>query len=331
MVKNIRINENLETYLKNVPKSVSYSEYLLKNLNNKEFWVIEVTNTLNPEKSNPKDHFFYITPNQPSTYLEENSIDSGWIGTKIDKSVTAHGKFNSKEDALKYIYEKSEIPIRCLYSEDDFKKEDNSIYTTSVYDEYWEISDWYETDKRKFTNLTDSDLGEIARADIKKMHREGKDILGDISEIIQYFKSRNRDTSIAKKNQTNRSLENLNNIQSSNLLNEDLNFNWAGKIYCLYPRSDDGKGNIEALLKIHTCTIKIRIEQNIDSHLDEGKHEHIHYVSTHIYILELMKGELDHSIYDFISFIENALRFQLICIKNKKIEEELNKLSRYSK
>ena len=203
-IETIRVNEELALLLERVPKGFSYANWLLDKLQrldaheqNPMCW-IESTSNIGPNlmsKGNVNgehpvfDKIIEIVFEIPRTNSSHEERSEGWLGSNNDYSSDAHGGFTSVEAARTYIVEymggrliEDMELLKNEYPDEDC--ENMEIYTTTKFNDFYFVSDWFEADKPNVKNLTDEQIEELAEREEVSASKEGIGLLGDIPRYL---------------------------------------------------------------------------------------------------------------------------------------------------
>lgn len=205
---NIRINDKLAEILEDVPKSTSYANWILDKLErldahelNPVCWIVSESNVSSNRmaagdengESPLFDEILYIVSECPQTNMSGEDRDEGWLGQNGDSSAYAHGGFASIEAAKTYITQYMNgrlIPTEFL---DENIYENDDVYTTAKFDQYYMVDDFMSIDEPEVVGLTDEEIEKLAEQLEKEANDEGYGICGDIEEyLIELRDSKNK-------------------------------------------------------------------------------------------------------------------------------------------
>ena len=199
-IENIRINKKLSILLNDVPKGISYANWIVKQLErlkaheeNAVCWIISTSN-ISPNRmscgdengtSPVFDNIYEIVDKIPRTNMSGEERERGWLGQTNDEDCYALGGFASIDAARTYITEfLGGRLIRKELLKDQYIG-NYEIYTDADFDEYWFIADWLANySVEGIRNLTKEELEEFAKELEKEANDEGIGILGDIVEYL---------------------------------------------------------------------------------------------------------------------------------------------------
>jgi len=203
-IETIRVNEELALLLEEVPKGISYANWLLDKLkrlktheDNAICWIESTSNIGSNRMSvgdeNGKhpvfDETIEIVFEVPRTNMSKEEREAGWLGSSNEYSSYAHGGFASVESAKTYIIEQlggrliedAEL-LKTEYSYD--YDEDIEKYTTAKYDQYEFVDHWFSVDEPDVEGLTDEQIQKLAEDEEKKANEEGMGLLDDVDEYL---------------------------------------------------------------------------------------------------------------------------------------------------
>lgn len=197
-IKTIRINEKLVEYLVDVPKAISYANWLLDKIEriyahekNAVCWIVSISN-ISPNrmsigdrngKSPIFDETISIVSEVPRTNLSQEKRENGWLGQTNDYSSYAHGGFASIDSARAYIID---YMGGKLISEEYLPDYDNrELYTTAKYEQYYFVEDWIKNNVPDVEGLSDEQVEKLAKQLESEANKDGYNILGDIAEYLR--------------------------------------------------------------------------------------------------------------------------------------------------
>lgn len=204
-IETIRVNEKLALILEDVPKGISYANWILKKIErldaheqNAICWVVSESD-VGPNRmsvgdengSNPIwDEIIYIVDSIPTTNMSHEDKDEGWLGQTGDSSAYAHGGFASVEAARTYIIESmggrliDEDLVKEKYGE---YEENTEIYTTEQYDydKYYFAGDYFEHDELEVEGKSDEEIEELAEKLEKEANADGYCIVDDLEKYLK--------------------------------------------------------------------------------------------------------------------------------------------------
>lgn len=197
-IETIRTNDKLNDYLSEVPKGVSYADWLLDKIKRLEAheksavcWVVSSEN-LSPNRmsigdengSHPIfDEMIRIVNEPPRTNISKEIRTRGWLGQNGDLSSYALGGFGSVNAARTYIKEcmgAREIPIGERFPNDG----PGELYTTAPFDEYFFIASWLEHSEPEVEGLEEKDIEQLAEKIIEDARLDEIGILGDVKQYL---------------------------------------------------------------------------------------------------------------------------------------------------
>lgn len=202
-IETIRVNQKLAEILENVPKGVSYANWIIDKLErlnvheqNATCWVVSSNNVGSNRMSvgdqNGKspifDEVIYITTNIPKTNMSGDDRINGWLGQTGDYSDYAHGGFACVDAAKTFI---TEIMKGKTIDEDllDPYEDIREQYTTAEFEEYYFVADWFDNDKPEVEGLTDQEIEELAEKEEQEANKQNIGILGDIIKYLKDLKN----------------------------------------------------------------------------------------------------------------------------------------------
>lgn len=202
--KTIRINEKLGGILDEVPKGISYANWLIDKIERLEAheqnaicWVVMDSdvgpNRMSVGDRNGKppilDELIYIVKDVPTTNSSGEEREKGWLGTWNDGKADALGGFASIEAARTYIKEylggrliTDQELLDEIFSEYEEKQE---VYTTFKFDEWYFIDEWLSEDEPEVKALNDNEIYDLAEKIQEEANEQGIYILGDIEEYLE--------------------------------------------------------------------------------------------------------------------------------------------------
>lgn len=196
----IRVNEKLALLLEDVPKSISYANWVLEKIErldaheqNPVCWIVSTSN-IGPNRmsvgdengKNPIfDEVITIVSEIPTTNMSREERDDGWLGSSNEYSSYAHGGFASVEATRTYIKEYMGGKLIPEYLLDGYD-EDREQYTTAKFDhdKYYFTADWF-VDEPNVEGLSDEELEGLAEKLEAEANSDGYCILDDIVEYLK--------------------------------------------------------------------------------------------------------------------------------------------------
>lgn len=211
-IETIRVNEELAQILEEVPKGTSYANWILDKFQrldaheqNAICWVI-VSSNVGPNRMSVGDQngthpifdeVIYIVKKHPQTNMSHERREKGWLGQTNDRDDYAHGGFASIEAAKTYIikYMGGRLITNDDLLEDYWRsipeEEQNELYSTTKFDEYWFVEDWFGSNDPDVAGLTDEEIEKLAREVEKRANSEGIGLLGDIEGYLLSLRDNN--------------------------------------------------------------------------------------------------------------------------------------------
>ena len=201
-IETIRVNEKLALLLEDVPKGISYANWISDKMERLEAheqnsicWIISTSN-VGPNRmsvgdvngKNPIfDEVIEIVFEIPKTNSSREERGFGWLGQNNDYSSYAHGGFASVESARTYI--KDYMEVRFIENnellESEYPYDENmEIYTTAKYDEYYFVSDYFDLGKPDVNGLTNEQIRKLAEKEEKKANEQGFGLLGNVEKYL---------------------------------------------------------------------------------------------------------------------------------------------------
>jgi hypothetical protein len=203
-IKTIRVNEDLNKVLADVPKGVSYADFLMDKIErlrahekNAVCWVVRSKNT-GPNRMSVGDRngispifeeVIYITKEVPRTISNEVK-EKGWLGQMDDISDFSHGGFASVDAAETYIQEyMGGRPLDPKLAEKKHPHlEYEKMFTTAKFKQYLFVDQLLE-DYELPEGTTQEDLEALAKELKENAAENGWAVIGDIDDIIDYLKN----------------------------------------------------------------------------------------------------------------------------------------------
>lgn len=206
-IETIRINEKLAEYLQDVPKNISYANWLVDKIErldaheqNPICWIVSISN-VGPNRmsvgdengENPIfDEIIEIVSEIPRTNMSGMEKESGWLGSTNDENSYAHGGFASVESARTYIidYMGGKLISGELLDEYEENKEQ---YTTAKYehDKYYFVADYFGHDEPNVEGLSDEQIENLAEQLETEANNEGYCIVDDIEKYLKELRDPN--------------------------------------------------------------------------------------------------------------------------------------------
>lgn len=201
-IETIRVNDKLALMLEEIPKGISYANWLIEKIERLEAheenaicWVISTSN-IGPNRMSVGDEngehpifdeVIEIDSEIPRTNMSNEERVEGWLGSNNEYSSYAHGGFASVESARTYITEYMGGRLIDLdMCEDVFPqhKEIEEAYTTAKFDKYDFLDSWFSVDEPDVSHLSDEEIEKLAEVEEKEAKEQGIGLIGDIEEYL---------------------------------------------------------------------------------------------------------------------------------------------------